>query len=113
MAEAILTLYESNCWSFFHTPKTKRRIHWIMQTIGSLMAIVGTAILVPQRKSHFMTIHAITGLISLIFAVIACANGMAALNTLFVLKKFQIRPVVSKIAHNFVGLASFILGEMF
>lgn len=112
MAEAILTLYSSNCWSFFHTPKTKRSIHWIMQVVGSLMAIVGTTILYPQRTIHFKSIHAITGLISIIFAVIACINGIAAINPQNVYKNYRIRPVVSKIFHNFVGISSFVLGKI-
>lgn len=113
MAEAIMTLYSSNCWSFFYAPKTKRTIHWIMQVVGSSLAIIGTVILYPTRKSHFKTIHSITGLISLVFAAIACINGIAAINPHSVFKKYRIRPVVSKLYHNFVGLSSFVLGEKF
>ncbi|XP_055300573.1 probable transmembrane reductase CYB561D1 [Sitodiplosis mosellana] len=112
MAEAILTLYSSNCWSFFYAPKTKRTLHWLIQVIGSLMAIVGTTVFYSTRQFHFQTTHSITGLISLIFAVVGCINGIAAINTQKVYKKYRIRPVVSKMFHKFIGIASFVLGMM-
>lgn len=113
MAEAILTLYSSNCWSFFHTPKTKRNMHWVIQVIGSTMAIVGTAILIPERSTHFHSVHSITGLVSLILIVVALINGIAALWPLEFYMKSQIRPIISKILHNSIGVASFVLGKHF
>lgn len=61
MTEAILALYSSNCWSFFHVVRTKRTIHWIMQLFGSIFAIIGTVCVYWGRPTHFMTIHSITG----------------------------------------------------
>lgn len=113
MAEAILALYASNGWSFFHSARTKRNIHWIMQVIGSTMAIVGTIILYPQRPIHFKTVHSVTGLISLILTVIALINGIAALWPVQFYSKYNIRPVVSKVLHNFVGVSAFVIGEQF
>lgn len=111
MAEAILTLYASNGWSFFHSPRTKRNIHWIIQIIGSIMSIVGTLILYPKRTTHFNTIHSVTGLISFIFTVIALINGIAALWPVQFYSNYNIRPVVSKIVHNFVGIFAFVFGK--
>lgn len=111
MAEAIMTLYATNGWSFFHSPRTKRNIHWIIQVIGSTMGIMGTVILIPKQKHHFESAHAITGLISLILTVIALINGIAALWPVQMYSKFNIRPVVSKILHNFVGMMAFVMGE--
>lgn len=111
MAEAILTLYSSNCWSFFHTPRTKRNMHWVIQVIGSTFAIVGTAILIPERSTHFQSAHSITGLVSLILTIIALINGIMALWPLEFYMKFQIRPIVLQIAHNSIGVASFVFGK--
>lgn len=61
MTEAILALYASNCWSFFHVVRTKRTIHWIMQVIGSIFAIVGTVCVYWGRATHFRTVHSLTG----------------------------------------------------
>lgn len=112
MAEAILALYSNNCWSFFNSSRTKRNLHWIIQVIGSIMAIVGTVILMPGRLSHFKTIHGITGLVSLISAVVALANGVAALWPRAIQRRFRIRPVVSKIFHNLIGISTFVLGTV-
>lgn len=113
MAEAILTLYSSNSWSSFHTKRTKRNMHWIIQVIGSTMAIVGTAILIPDRVTHFNTVHSVTGIVSLILAFIALINGVAALWPLEFYMRFNIRPVISKVCHNFIGIASFVIGKRF
>lgn len=61
MAEAILALYSGNTWSRLHTTKTKRRIHWILQVIGSAMIIVGLVYEYNLHRRHFRDIHAITG----------------------------------------------------
>lgn len=70
MAEAILALYSSNSWTFSDSPKTKRHLHWIIWV---------TDIFIPGQKSHFIIIHAITSLASLVLVVIALINGIAAL----------------------------------
>lgn len=111
MTEAILTLYASNGWSFFHSPRTKRNIHWIIQVIGSTMAIIGTVILYPKRTEHFNTVHSIAGYISFALVVISLINGIAALWPVQFYSKYNIRPVVSKIIHNCFGIFAFVFGK--
>lgn len=65
MAEAIMSYYKSNTYTLF-TPKMKKsRIHWIMQSIGALMAIIGTIIEIINRyemkRTHFSTLHSVYG----------------------------------------------------
>lgn len=112
MAEAILTLYSSNSWSFFHSTKTKRTLHWVIQVIGSICAISGTVILYPTRRKHFYSIHGITGLVSLIILVIGAINGIVALWSREFYKIVRVKPVVSKFFHNFVGVSAYVIGRL-
>lgn len=111
MAESILVIYSTNSWSFFHSSKTKRTIHWMIQVVGSIFAIAGTVILYLPRKRHFATIHSVTGLISLIFLVISLINGIAALWSYEFSKVFRIKAVYPKLFHNVMGLGTFVVGE--
>lgn len=111
MSEAILTLYSTNGWSFFHSPETKRTVHWVLQVIGSLMAIIGTIVLYPKRSKHFFSVHAVTGLISLIFTALAAINGILAHRRPAFYRKYKLRPVVAKIIHNFTGITTFVIGK--
>lgn len=113
MAEAILTLYSSNGWSFFHSPNTKKTLHWVLQVVGSVMAIAGTVILYPKRTKHFLSIHSITGLVSMILIVVSVINGILAHRRPSFYRKVKIRPVVFKIFHNFTGIATFVIGKNF
>lgn len=110
MSEAILTLYSSNCWSFFHSPKTKRNLHWIIQVFGSIFAIAGTGLLYPTRRKHFYTYHGITGIVSIVLCIVALINGLMALWSQQFYRMTKVKPVLSKFFHNFIGIASFVLG---
>lgn len=61
MTEAILAFYSRNTWSNIHSKRTKNSIHWILQLIGAVLAIVGTLLLYVPRKRHFSTLHSQTG----------------------------------------------------
>lgn len=134
MSEAILALYSQNSWSYFHSTRTKRNLHWIIQVVASIFAIVGTLLLYVGRKRHFMTIHSLTGanpslyfdrffsdfhierftftgLISLILLVITCVNGISALWAYELSKIFKVKAVYSKLFHNVCGIAAFAIGE--
>lgn len=65
MAEAIMTYYKANTYTLFTVKPQKTRIHWILQSIGALMSIVGTIIEVINReqmgRTHISTLHSIYG----------------------------------------------------
>lgn len=61
MAEAIMLFYAPNSWSYFHSYKTRKHLHWILQSIATLLIIVGNIIVIQKRATHFQTIHAVTG----------------------------------------------------
>ena len=62
MAEAIMVFYSPNSWTQFHSQKTKKHLHWILQLIATVFIISGNVIIsVIRTTPHFRTVHAITG----------------------------------------------------
>lgn len=61
MCEAILSLYNSNSWTQIHEKRAKTNLHWILQAIGSSMAIAGMVIEFINRDIHFRTRHSKIG----------------------------------------------------
>lgn len=113
MTEAIMAFYAHNVWSKQHIRKTQRTLHWLLQAIGSGMAIAGMIIEFVSRdqagKSHFKSTHSIVGLTAGICTLIGMLNGVSALWSVE-LKKYA-RPVYFKLVHNFNGIAAFVLGK--
>lgn len=61
MTEAILSLYHLNSWSRLHCRRTRNNIHWILQVIGSALAIAGMVVEFQLNVNHLLSIHAWTG----------------------------------------------------
>ncbi|XP_026730998.1 uncharacterized protein LOC113496084 [Trichoplusia ni] len=57
MAEGILSLCPHNAWSAHLTLVHKKRIHWILQIMGSTLAIAGSAIYIEFKTVHWDTLH--------------------------------------------------------
>ncbi|XP_058455895.1 uncharacterized protein LOC131433101 [Malaya genurostris] len=112
MAESFLTLYSSNSWTSLNTAGTKRHIHWILQTIGFVAIFTGTGIEIymkeRNKRSHFKSDHAITGLVSMVFIVLSLLNGIASYFSLKI--KHIIRPVYVKLGHYLTGIVAFVIG---
>lgn len=106
-----MMFYSENVWSSQFSKQTKRCIHWIIQLIGSLLALSGIVVKYVYRNGkHFQTPHSIIGLTSAIFLLISLCNG------LFALKSFQfrniLRPAYVKLFHYIVGILAIVLGKM-
>lgn len=109
MAEAIMSLYSGNSWTQATTRDTKKTIHWVMQVIGSALAIAGISIRINAKdKDHFQSVHAITGLISMIFLIITCCNGVSALWSREL--RTYVKPIYTKLLHNVTAISAFVLG---
>lgn len=109
MCEGILSFYKTNSWSNIHSPRTKANIHWIFLAIGSVLAIAGMIILYQDRSTHFQTIHSQLGLASGVITILGVLNGTSALWSKE-LYRF-VKPVYTKIFHNFIGIAAFVIGK--
>lgn len=57
MAQATLSLTSQNGWSTRLKLVDKRRAHWILQLVGSIMAIVGSIIKSLDKPVNFNTLH--------------------------------------------------------
>lgn len=115
MAQAIMVFYSQNIWSKKYPRHTQRRLHWILQVIGSSAAIIGIIIEYIGRwqksKDHFISTHSTIGLIAGIFMLITMCGGVSALWSTE-LKKYA-RPIYFKLAHNFGGIAVFTTGKFY
>ncbi|XP_055549305.1 uncharacterized protein LOC129732441 [Wyeomyia smithii] len=112
MAESFLTLYASNSWTSMNSAGTKRHLHWILQAIGFLTIFVGTGLEIYQKeqnkRSHFKSDHAITGLVSMVFIVLSLLNGIASYYSVKI--KHIIRPIYIKLCHYLTGIVAFVIG---
>lgn len=66
MSEGILALYNQNTFTMSIQSRVfKIRIHWVLQSIASVMAIYGMIMMIYNRqitnRSHFHNTHGITG----------------------------------------------------
>lgn len=57
MAEAILSLAAPNGWSLHLRLVDKRRAHYILQLVGSGLAISGSFIKIIDKDQHWTTLH--------------------------------------------------------
>ncbi|XP_031624356.1 cytochrome b561 domain-containing protein 2-like [Contarinia nasturtii] len=112
MTQSILAFYSENVWSKEHKRQTQKKLHWVLQAVGSSAAIVGMIVEYIGRsqklKSHFSSTHSIIGLIAGIWTLTGMFNGIFALWAVELKKYF--RPIYLKLAHNLNGLIAFVLG---
>lgn len=108
MCESIMSLYQHNSWSGLHTRRTQTHLHWILQALGSGMAIAGMVLYYLDRTHNIVSLHARLGLASGVFTVLGVLNGTSAL---WARELFRwVKPVYTKLFHNFVGIMAFVLG---
>lgn len=116
MAEGIMSFYASNTWSQLHSRSTKRHLHWVLQTLGATIAIIGCAIEYWNRsptatESKWNSIHLVVGYISLFLLGVSLLNGTTAMWSAE-LRFCWSKPVWSKFVHNLCGLVAFVLGKI-
>lgn len=115
MAQSIMTFYAENILSNGFSRQSRRTIHWILQVIGSTLAVIGSILEFVSRwqhgKVHFNSTHSVLGLISMIFTLIAMFNGISALWSTEL--KQYVRPVYLKLVHTVVGIAAFVVGMIY
>lgn len=108
MCEGIMSLYAHNSWSSLHTRRTQTNLHWILQALGSGMAIAGSVIYYLERTEHLITTHAVLGFISLIFTGIGLLNGTSALWARQL--RGLVKPAYARLGHNVIGILAFTTG---
>ncbi|KOB64897.1 Uncharacterized protein OBRU01_15458 [Operophtera brumata] len=105
MGEAILSLASPNGWSSHLRLVDKRRAHYILQILGSGLAITGSFIKILDKEQHWTTLHGQFGLVALVFTSVSLVNGLSSLWA------FELRRVLpgnlSKLTHICFGTVGF------
>lgn len=130
MTEAILCLYHLNSSSQLHCRRRSNNIHWILQIIGSSLAIAGMFVEFQLNFNQLLSIHTWTGniikklkfiiqiqwipilfagLISGIFMIFGLVNGILSLCAQEL--RFFIRPAYIKFLHKIFGILTIIIGK--
>ncbi len=104
-----MMFYSENVWSAQFNKPTKRCVHWIIQVIGSLIALSGMFIkYLDSNGKHCQTPHSIIGAISATFLLITLCSGVFAFKS-FPLRNI-VRPELIKVLHYSVGIIAVVLG---
>lgn len=105
-----MIFYSENVLSSQCSKQTKRYLHWIIQVVGSLLALSGILVqFINYNGKHFRTAHSIIGLISASSLLISFCSGV------FALRSFQLRnvlrPALVTVFHYCIGIIAIVLGS--
>ncbi|CAH0625433.1 unnamed protein product [Chrysodeixis includens] len=107
MAQGILSLCPHNAWSAHLTLGHKKRIHWILQIMGSILAIAGSALYILNKPVHWNTLHGKYGLVALVFTIASLFNGVTSLYAFELRKVIPIPGKLSKLSHICFGIVAY------
>ncbi|XP_014358853.2 uncharacterized protein LOC106711131 [Papilio machaon] len=105
MAESILSLSSENGWSSKLRLVDKRRAHWILQILGSGIALAGNFIKILDKSVHWNTYHGQFALVAIVFTVTSLINGLASLYAYEWRRIFN--GTISKLTHICFGTVAF------
>ncbi|XP_071633566.1 transmembrane reductase CYB561D2 isoform X1 [Temnothorax longispinosus] len=108
MSEAIIVLASDNVLTSSLSRRANKHLHWILQAIGLILNLVGVGVMYNVKSVHFVSIHGITGLASLVIVCVMTVFGYPVWIA-WKLRKYM-RPVTTKFFHNFLGIAGFVIG---
>lgn len=112
MAEALMLFVGDELWSRQLTRKQKYGIHAILITVGTVFIIVGNSLVFHYISpgSHLVSVHGITGFVSMILLILSLFLGAAANSSNEMQKYLSLRPVWYKFIHNGVGILGYAIG---
>ncbi|XP_036141120.1 uncharacterized protein LOC105834815 isoform X3 [Monomorium pharaonis] len=108
MSEAIVVLTSDNVLTASLSRRANKHLHWILQAVGLILNLVGIGIMYNAKSTHFLTVHGITGFVSLVIICIVTIFGYPVWIA-WKLRKF-VKPVIIKFLHNFLGTSGFVIG---
>ncbi|XP_059061857.1 uncharacterized protein LOC131854732 [Achroia grisella] len=110
MAEAILCLSPDNSWTASYRVIDKRRAHWILQIVGSVLAITGSFLKFADKTTHWNSLHGKFGLVALVFTCVSLVNGLSSLYA------YELRNLIpgniSKLTHICFGTVAFVAASV-
>lgn len=108
MSEAIVVLASDNVLTASLSRRASKHLHWVLQALGLILNLVGVGVMYNAKSVHFLSIHGITGITSLVIVCTVTIFGYPVWIA-WKLRKF-VRPVNVKFLHNFLGTAGFVIG---
>ncbi|XP_018567751.1 cytochrome b561 domain-containing protein 2-like [Anoplophora glabripennis] len=112
MAEAIIVFAGDNLWSQGLERPKKNWVHGVLLGISIVAVTAGIACEISRKNDrgapHFVSDHAITGLVSWLLAFVSIILGLFSWHAQGL--KNIARPVIFKFIHNFVGIACYAIG---
>ncbi|CAH2090348.1 unnamed protein product [Euphydryas editha] len=105
MAEAILCLCPNSGWADGLRLVDKRRVHWILQILGSVLGIFGSIIKSLDKSVNWNTLHGQYGLVAMVFTSVSLVNGLTSLYA-YEFRKY-LPGNISKITHICFGTIAF------
>ncbi|XP_068629708.1 transmembrane reductase CYB561D2-like [Battus philenor] len=105
MAESILSLSSDNGWSLKLRHVDKRRAHWILQILGSGIALAGSFSKIMVKQIHWDTYHGQFALVAIVFTVASLVNGLTSLYA-YEFRKY-LNGTISKLTHICFGVIAF------
>ena len=108
MSEATLILASDNMLTASLSHRVNKHLHWILQVVGVILTLVGVGMKYNAKSVHFLSIHSITGISSLVIICIVTLLGYPVWIA-WKLRKF-VRPMIIKFFHNFLATIGFIIG---
>ncbi|XP_019360734.1 PREDICTED: cytochrome b561 domain-containing protein 2 [Crocodylus porosus] len=118
MTEALLVFSPETSLLRSFSRKVKVRFHWVLQLLCLLCALLGLGIISYNKylngKSHFVTWHGLTGLLTVLYASMQCMGGLALLYPKLMknwtLAKLKLYHATSGLVCYLLGCASLMLG---
>ncbi|XP_018567784.1 cytochrome b561 domain-containing protein 2-like [Anoplophora glabripennis] len=112
MAEAIILFAGDNLWSQGLERPKKNWVHGVLLGISIVSVTAGIACIISGKNdrgtAHFVSNHAITGLVSWLLAFVSIILGLFSWHAQGL--KNIARPVAFKFIHNFIGIACYAIG---
>ncbi|KAJ8962906.1 hypothetical protein NQ318_001317 [Aromia moschata] len=112
MAEAIILFAGDNLWTQELDRPKKYWLHGILLGISIVSVTIGIGYEINRKnesgRPHFVSNHALTGLVSWIFAFLSIVLGLFSWHSQKL--KSLARPVLFKFVHNFLGIGCFAIG---
>jgi hypothetical protein len=114
MSEGILSLAKDNILTGTLPKLIRLRLHWIFQTIGLVLILIGFTVVFLNKnylnKTHFKSWHGLFGFIGVVCSVPTCLDGILALYHGAL--RHYIRPRINKFLHIASGVATFVFGGL-
>lgn len=108
MSEAIAILASNNVLTISLSRRANKHLHWVLQALGLILNLVGIGMMYNVKSVHFLSIHGITGITSLVLICVVTVFGYPVWIA-WKLRKF-VRPVFIKFLHTFLGTSGFVIG---